>query len=226
MHRPSDVGGVVLDLLCRFADGGLLVRQFRRLTAKLIELTCDEGRLIDGSAQIRMGPLQLVVRVSHDLALRPQRFDRCPGLPIFDGELLHRLAVLLELSSRIGHERGGLLGLPHDVRNLLYLRTNRFEACNPLVEISDARDDRRELLGRINRLVPDVLDRGRHFGEPAAAPVELLKQGVERITLVPGGGHNRVQFVRALLRFGAEGQLFEHVRLQSAVVRRHAFETE
>jgi hypothetical protein len=212
--RPGDDGRVVEHLIRRPGDGRLILRQRRGLAAQLLDLPFEGGALIDGAAQIGVGPLQFVVRVGHELTLNPQRFDRRPSLPILACELLHRLPVPLELPPRIGHECGSLLGLPHDVRHLLDLCADHLEAGDPLVEIRDARGDRRQLLGRVNRLVPDVLDRGRNLGKPAAAAVELLEQSVERITLVTSGDDNRIQFVGALLRLGAEGQLFEHVRLQ------------
>ena len=217
--------GVVERLFRGPADGRLIVRQGRRLAVKLVEHTFDAGCLIEGAAQVGMGPLQLRVRASHDLALGAQRFDCCPGLPVFDRELFHRLAVLLELAARVGHERGRFLGLPHDVRHLGYLRANHLEACKPRIEIRNARDDRCQLLGRVNGSVLDVLDRCRNLGEPAAASVELFEQRLERIPLVTSVEHDRVQFVGTFLRLGAEGQLLEHVRLQSAPKGRRGDET-
>ena len=105
------------------------------------------------------------------------------------------------------------MGLLHDVGHLLHLRADRLEPGHSPVEVRDARSNRLELLGCANRLVPDVLDRSRNLREPAASPVQPLEQGIELVTLVTSSGHNRVQFVGALLRLGAEGQLLEHVRL-------------
>ncbi len=153
------------------------------------------------------------MRPVNELTLDAQGFDGGSSLTILGRKLLHRLAVLFELASRVNHEGGGLLGLLHDVGHLLYLRADRLEPGHSPVEVRDARSNRLELLGRANRLVPDVLDRSRDLREPAAAPVQPLEQGIELVTLVTSSGHNRVQFVGALLRLGAEGQLLEHVRL-------------
>ena len=177
---------------------------------KLIELLSDTSCLTEGAAQICLRLLQLDVRVSHHLALSAQCFDCCPGLSIFACELLHRLAVLLQLFLRLGHERGRFLGLLHDVRHFGDLRSHQLEAGNSLIELRNPRNDRRQLLGCINRPVLDVLDSRRNLGQLAAAPIELLEQGTERIPLVASGEHDLIQLIGILLCFGAEGKLLEH----------------
>ncbi len=108
--------------------------------------------------------------------------------------------------------------LRHDVGHLVHLRADRLEAGQSLVEIRDPSGNRRQLLGGIDRLVPDVLDGRGHLGQLAATPVELTKHGFDRIALVTGGDDDRVQFIGALLCLGAERQLLEHVRLLSAAL--------
>jgi hypothetical protein len=205
--------------LRRAGDSGVVARQRRRVVTKAIDLASHARGLIDRLPQIRLGPLQLTTRLIYCLALSPQGVQARAGLPILGRQMLHRFAMFLELSSRIRHKCGGLLGLPHDLRHLLHLHPKRFEAGDALVETLNALGDRCKLLGGVNCLVLDVRERCRDLGELAMAPVKLLKQGVECITLVTSGKNNRVQFVGALLRFASEGQLFEHVRLRSAAIR-------
>ena len=215
LDRAGGGCGAVQRVFRGLADGCLIVGYRRHLAPKLTELAFDAGHLVDGAAHVGVRPLQLDVRIGHQLTLSSQRFDRSASLPVFVFELLHGLAVLLELSARVRHERGRFLGQPHDVGHLSNLRLERLEACNVLVEIPHPRDDCRQLIGRVNRPVSHVLDRRRDLGEPAVAAVEAFEHRSERLPFVASGDNDLVQFVGTLLCLGAERQLLEHVFLQS-----------
>ncbi len=95
IDHPADDGGVFEGLRRCLANGHLVVHQRRRLVVQLIELVPDSGRLIGGTAKIRVRPLELDLRFGDALPFDSKRLDRGPRLTIFGCELVHCFPVLL-----------------------------------------------------------------------------------------------------------------------------------
>ena len=190
-------------VLARFARGftdlAVVLRQRRGARPDLIELALERGRLCGRLRHFGFGVAQVAAKLVEHGAFLLEGVEGGMRLQRLRGEVLHRLAMLLELAVRADRLLRRQLGLFRRILQRLNALVDVLELPRAVVEHADSFRQLVELRAGARRLLRHLLERLAERHQLRTPRRQRGQHGAERAALFAGGGDEQLQLVGLLL---------------------------